>query len=158
VLLQACRNNRTEACRSVPDEAAAMDKKRDDIQGSQDALPGHYYVLEKDGEYGYEQQPEVSGISEKAPAGLLMVRYRVDGNGVRSVQFREEGDAAPRGVIRCRQDCQFVEVEFRQDGDVAMAKTIRISNDPLIHAIMHDALNEKLQPYPVSVRRPEKAR
>ena len=113
-------------------------------QEKTETAPDHYYAIKKDGEYGYEQITEDDGKESEVFKPLLMVRYTSAKAGKHVVHFK---DGTMQGTAVCTADCQFVAIKVYSDERLVAVKTIRVTNDPLIYAIMHDVVNGKLKLY-----------
>lgn len=111
--------------------------------------PTHHYVLEQDGEYGY--QPALSqndmndGVIQKP---LTMVRYLGENNG-RYTAIANAGDGVSMRVS-CKNDCAFMKVELIYGGKIMKTETIQ-SKNTLGGGIMDDAIAGELKPFQAEV-------
>ena len=107
--------------------------------------PTHFYVLEEDGEYGYEK-----GLSEderragKAAGALLMVRYLGVKDGTHTVAMPAGGATA---TFSCKPPCDFIKSKVVINGQVVKSETVRNTGEAVISAVMADAMSGQLKPY-----------
>ncbi len=108
--------------------------------------PSHFYVLEQDGEYGY--QPAISeddarqGVATKA---LVMVRYRGRKDGAYVVDVNNDTGATLR--VQCKNPCEYVRTQAIVDGQIIHTETLANAPDSVIYAVLADAMNGQLKPY-----------
>lgn len=184
--LQACKDSKTvnesgillESSRNVVKDSninggtprRAADGSKDSIVEEKNAAPNHYYVLEKDGEYGYEYINIFDGSVTETSKSLIMVRYLSSEKGRQKVEFKSQSTIGTitcainledhvsllwytkekredAGPVNDSVDCQFVDVDIYSGGNIVARKNIRVTNDPLVHAIMYDVVNDKLRLY-----------
>lgn len=110
------------------------------------AAPSHNYVLEEDGEYGYEaalsQDDRNAGHAAK---GLKMLRY---------LGQREDGtytavmvSGAFRTTLSCKDPCAFIKQSITFNGEsMGKPETFRAGNN-LATAVLDDAVSGELKVY-----------
>jgi hypothetical protein len=105
-----------------------------DARSADEAAQAHYYIGRRGDAFEYVRTPTSEGASERR----VLVWYLGNRTG-RTPSVRYE-DGASSGTLTCYDDCQFVRGVTTVAGKVVHAGRIRVTNDPLIYAIMHDAL------------------
>lgn len=102
-----------------------------------------YYVMEENGQYGYERA--ISEDDKKAgrqTKSLLMVRYLGEANGTYTVQLKEGGG---RQLSSCATPCEFVKIKTYFMGTEVKNETVRAAEGSIIWGIMQDAQNGHLK-------------
>jgi hypothetical protein len=114
-----------------------------DWQAQSDAFwARHYYSQQKNGTYIYDEGREEAAPDNDARTPLR-VQYKGIQNGRVTLTFQYP-ESRWHGVITCDVECQFVDVQLFDDDLLITHSTIRITNDPLIFGMVHDALGGKL--------------
>ena len=117
------------------------DKNSDDV-----VWADHYYAQEKDGTYLYEDistTEETDSNRGGENRSSMLVQYQGIQNARVTLRFRYP-DSARHGVVMCDAQCQFVSVDLYEGTLLISQSKIRISNDPFLFGMVHDALNGKL--------------
>ncbi|MGK8887558.1 hypothetical protein [Burkholderia gladioli] len=151
--MSACNNSHESASSAQGgqpqnEQAASVTIGSEAAPTKQDApvTPSHQYVLEQDGEYGY--QPAISeedarqGVATKA---LVMVRYRGKKDGAYVVEVNNDTGATLR--VQCKNPCEYVRTQAIVDGQVIHTETLANAPDSVIYAVLEDARNGQLKPY-----------
>ncbi|SAK45607.1 hypothetical protein AWB77_00849 [Caballeronia fortuita] len=97
------------------------------------SMPDHYYVGKKGNTYEYAKIPGDDVDAEH----LVLVEYM--GRNQHNEPVVRYQDGTSSGTLTCFDKCQFVRGATRVGGRLVQTGRIRITNDPLINAIMHDA-------------------
>lgn len=111
--------------------------------------PTHYYVYEKDGEYGYEASLSQYQINSGAvSSSLFMIRYLGEHEGV----FRAENvDGAYTTVLSCSSPCSYITARYYYYnpylGSQLLKKEVFPAGSTVAAAIMQDAMNGQLRVY-----------
>jgi hypothetical protein len=113
----------------APENASAQDAA---------ATPDHYYIGKNGDAFQYEKPPQDRVDAQD----FVLVWYRGKTNNKEPLVDYRVGNSS--GTLRCIDDCQFVQGTTLVDKRVVHTGRIRITNDPLIYAIMHDARLGKL--------------
>lgn len=95
--------------------------------------PEHSYVGRQGNAFVYEKA-SVDGADTEAP---VLVWYVGVSKGNEPVVRYRDGPAT--GTLSCYDDCQFVTGITQTGGRITQTGRIRVTNDPLINAIMRDA-------------------
>ncbi|MGA7781125.1 MAG: hypothetical protein WCA85_25925 [Paraburkholderia sp.] len=107
--------------------------------------PMHNYVLEQNGEYGY--QPSVSEQERQQGVGqvpLIMVRYFGKQHGEYRLRATADGQTTE---TTCKEPCTYVKEALLIDGNPVQSQTMQNTPGTLIYAVMADAINGQLNPY-----------
>jgi hypothetical protein len=102
--------------------------------------PDHFYVGRSGDAFEYAR-PSADGVDMQ---NRVLVWY-VGTNGDKEPVIRYQ-DGKSTGTLTCFDSCQFVRGTTSIDGRVVHTGRIRLTNDPLIYGIMHDALAGRLMP------------
>ncbi|MDR5812525.1 MULTISPECIES: hypothetical protein [unclassified Caballeronia] len=114
--------------------AAALVLLGADARSADDAAQAHYYIGRQGDAFEYARMSAGEGAAERR----VLVWYLGNRTGrTPSVRYQ---DGASGGTLTCYDDCQFVRGVTTVAGKVVHVGRIRVTNDPLIYAIMHDAL------------------
>lgn len=114
--------------------AAALVLLSADARSADAAAQAHYYIGRQGDAFEYARTPASEGAAERR----VLVWYLGNRTGkTPSVRYQ---DGASNGTLTCYDDCQFVRGVTTIAGKVVHVGRIRVTNDPLIYAIMHDAL------------------
>jgi len=95
--------------------------------------PVHFYVGRRGDAFEYVKIP-VNGIDLES---LVVVWYLGTRKGYGPAVRYQDGPST--GTLTCYDDCQFVLGATTVHGKVTHTGRIRVTNDPLIYAIMRDA-------------------
>ncbi|GJH15690.1 hypothetical protein CBA19CS22_04130 [Caballeronia novacaledonica] len=102
-------------------------------RASLSSMPDHYYVGRKDDAFEYAKVPADKGETQD----LVLVWYMgTNKDGEPIVRYQ---DGASSGTLSCFDNCQFVRGATLVGHRLVQTGRIRVTNDPLIYAIMHDA-------------------
>ncbi|WP_124645023.1 hypothetical protein [Aquitalea sp. FJL05] len=108
-------------------------------------VPVHHYVIEENGEYGYE-----SGVSEnerkngQVAAGVSMVRYRGVIKGYHTLTTTKNRITT---TLRCKDPCDFAKVSNSAGNITSDPETMRLAEGSIGWAMAQDAMNGQLQVY-----------
>ncbi|WP_143327948.1 hypothetical protein [Caballeronia pedi] len=97
-------------------------------------IPNHYYVGRKGDAYEYAKVP---GGDADDVQSLVLVWYA--GTSKENEPVIRYQDGASSGTLSCFDNCQFVRGTTLIGNKLVHTGRIRVTNDPLIYAIMHDA-------------------
>ncbi len=110
-------------------------------RASTSSTSDHYYVGRKGDAFEYAKVPG----DDVEVQDLVLVWY-VGTNKDREPIVRFQ-DGASSGTLSCFDNCQFVRGETLIGHKLIHTGRIRVTNDPLIYAIMRDALAGRLLPH-----------
>jgi hypothetical protein len=99
--------------------------------------PDHYYVARKGDAFEYAKVP----TDASTDGSFVLVWNDGTRGGERSVRYQ---DGTSNGTLTCYDGCQFVYGTTLMDGKVVQTGRIRVTNDPLVYEIMHDAASGSL--------------
>lgn len=141
LLLAGCSDsNQANQPATTPQPASAASSE---AAPAEPAAPTHYYVVEEDGQYGYE-----AGISEddqkagKVAADITMVRYMGVIKGYHTLQSVKNGVTT---TLRCKEPCDFAKVNNSMGNVSADPETMRLAAGSLGWAMTRDALSGQLK-------------
>ena len=101
------------------------------------AIPAHHYVVEDDGEYGYESAPSQADQINGVLAGkILMVRFLPHPEGMYRLYWRS---GPYESLVTCKEPCEFVKLESAVNGYRNAPETQRVVAGTLIWAMLQDA-------------------
>lgn len=96
------------------------------------AEPDHYYVARRGTAFEYAKVPTNDSTDES----FVLVWDDGTHDGEPVVRYQ---DGASNGTLTCYDGCQFVYGTTLVDGKMVQTGRIRVTNDPLVYEIMHDA-------------------
>jgi hypothetical protein len=151
VALSACDNSRQTAA-ATPQAAPAQESPATTPVVAVAApepppQPTHNYVMEQDGEYGY--QPGISEDEAKqgtAVEPLLMYRYRGKIGGAYTVEIIGDDDVTYRAS--CEDPCKFIKIRAIANGQTLKTETMANTDGSVINAVIEDAMSGQLKMYP----------
>jgi hypothetical protein len=109
------------------------------------AAPAHNYVLEQDGEYGYQLSVSADDAQKGvAQVPLAMVRYLGKKDGIFTLRVSSDGQTTE---TTCKYPCGFVKERPIGDNDPSDATTMRATPGTLIFAILQDIGSGQLKIY-----------
>jgi hypothetical protein len=112
-------------------EVAAEGSSFDGVMSS--STPDHFYVERKGDAFEYVKVP---GADVETQNRVLVWYMGRSSNNEPVVRYQ---DGASSGMLSCFDNCQFVRGSTFVGGTLVQTGRIRVTNDPLIYAIMHDA-------------------
>ena len=130
----------------VGSQTLAEERSLDQIAAAEPVtVPRHHYVIEENGEYGYE--PSVSQTQRQngqVAADISMVRYRGVIKGYHTLTSTKNRITT---TLRCKDPCEFAKISNSVGNITSDPETMRLAQGSLGWAMTQDAMNGQLQVY-----------
>lgn len=115
------------------------------VSTSAPVQPQHFYVIQDEGAYGYEQAISPDDVNKgRAAANVLMVHYLGRRGEVHQVMVKE---GKTRVITECSTPCEFAKIYTFWGNEFADKKIMKITPDALLAVVFKDVSNGYLKQY-----------